>query len=280
MSASASSGERIAFIGGGRMAEAMVQGLLSHRLLAPDRLVVCDVAADRRRHLGGTYGVRTTADGAEAAQGASVTVLAIKPQHLAGALTRLRGRLPADALVLSIVTGARAAELCARLQHERVVRAMPNIPAQVGMSATVWWATDAVPPALRERARVLLGAVGLERAVDHEEEVDMATGLTGPAPAFLFLFIEAMVEAGVHLGFARDAALALTLQSIEGSVALMKETGDHPAVLRGHVTSPGGATAAGLLALEKAGLRAAIVEAVRAAFGRARELGASGSDRP
>jgi pyrroline-5-carboxylate reductase len=266
---------RIVFLGGGQMAEAMVQGLLSSRVAQPDHIAVCDVVPARLHHMGTTYGVRTTTDGAGAAARASATVLAVKPQHLGPVLDKLRGRLPAESLVVSIVTGARAAQLCARLGHDRIVRAMPTLPAQVGMSATVWWAADAVPVELRERARTILAAIGLELRVAHEEEVDMATGLVGPAPAFLFLVLEALVEAGVGLGVPREAALALTLQAIEGSVALLKKTGMHAAVLRGAVTSPGGATAAGLHALERAGMRAAFTDAVRAAYDRGRELGAA-----
>ena len=263
----------ILFIGGGQMAESMIQGLLNQKLAVPDQITVCDPAAERREHLSGTYHVTTTLDTASVVARADVVVLAVKPQQLAGVLGQLRGRLRADALLLSIVAGARIETMCTAVQHRLVVRAMPNTPAQVSKAATVWASTPEVTPALRERARAILGAMGMELEVTDEGYVEIATGLTGPTPAFLFLIIEALVEAGVSLGFQRDAALALTLQTIEGSVALMKQTGEHAAVLRGQVTSPGGATAAGVYVLEKAGLRATISDAVHAVFLRACELG-------
>lgn len=274
MTAAPLDGVPIAFLGGGQMAEAMIQGMLARRAVAARQITACDLAAPRCRYLAERYGVATTADGAVAAADAAIFVLAVKPQQIAAALAPLRGRIPRDTLVLSIVAGVRAAAICAALEHRLVVRAMPSTTARVAMSATVWCATPEVPPALRESARYVLQSIGLELAVTDEDYVDIATGLTAPTPAFTFLLIEALVEAGVALGFARDAALALTLETIAGSVALMKQSGEHAAVLRGHVTSPGGATAAGLHVLEKAGLRATLSDAVRAVFERARVLGA------
>lgn len=267
-------GAAIAFLGGGQMAEAMIHALLARGAAVARQITACDLAAPRRAHLAERYGVATTDDGVAAAAGAAVVVLAVKPQQLAGALAPLRGRIPRDAVVLSIVAGVRTAAICAALAHRPVVRAMPSTTARISRSATVWFATPDVPPALCERARHVLASIGLELAVTDEDYVDIATGLTAPTPAFVFLVIEALVEAGVGLGFAREAALALILETIAGSVALMTQTGEHAAVLRGQVTSPGGATSAGLHVLEKAGLRATVSDAVRAVFERARALGA------
>jgi pyrroline-5-carboxylate reductase len=257
------------------MAEAMIQGILTERLLSADRLTACDVDLDRRRHLAEEYGIQTTSDGAAAIATSDVVVLAVKPQQLSGVLVQLRGRISSDALLLSIVAGATTETIQEAAQHRLVVRAMPNTPARIGKSATLWFATPEVSSVLRDRARAILQSIGLQLWVANEEYVELATGFTGPTPAFVFMIIEALVETGVGLGFTREDALALTLQTIEGSVALAKATGEHPAVLRGHVTSPGGATSAGLYVLEKAGLRATLTDAVRAVILRARELGAA-----
>jgi pyrroline-5-carboxylate reductase len=266
-------GQRIGFVGGGRMAEALIRGLLGARVVAPDQVVVSDPLERRRRELEDQYAVRTTAHNPEAAAGAAVVLLAVKPQHLSVAMDELRGRIGSDALVLSIVAGVRIEQLSAGLQHARVVRAMPNTPAMVAAGATVWTASPEVTAPQRQQARAILSATGLEVAAPGEEYVEMATGFTAPAPAFVFLFVEALVEAGVALGFSHDQAMVLTLQTIHGSIELLRSTGEHPAVLRAHVTSPGGATAAGLHELERAGVRAALSAAVHAVFRRARELG-------
>lgn len=264
----------LGFVGGGRMATAIVRRLLAARAADPAQITVCEVAADRRDELAGRFGVRTTGDAAGAVASAATVVLAVKPQHAAEALASLHGRLPDGALLLSIVAGARIAWLARAAGHDAVVRAMPNIPVEVGLGATVWCAAPAVTARQRGQARAVLGAVGLEIEARREVDIEIATGLTGPTPAFVFLIIESLVEAGVALGFPRDRALELVLQSVEGSVAMLRQPGAHAAVLRGDVTSPGGATAAGLYVLERAGLRASFIDATRAVHARGLELGA------
>ncbi len=264
---------RIAFIGGGRMAEAMIRGLLLKQVVRNADITVCEIATERIEHLRQVLGVETTIDPETAVTDATVVVLAIKPQQMAGVSSRLRGRLPRDAVVISIVAGARMDGIAEALEHASIVRAIPNTPARVGMSSTVWCCTSETDADQRERANDILNAIGLSMQVAAEDYVEIATGLTAPTPAFVFLIIESLVDAGVRLGLPVEKSLELTLQTIHGSVVLMKETGEHAAVLRSQVTSPGGATAAGLHVLERAALRATLSDAVRAVFDRAKELG-------
>jgi len=268
--------ERIAFIGGGAMGGAMIAGLLSQGLISPQKIAVGDVRAERVAQLRKMYGVQGTTDNLQAVAGAEIVVLAIKPQVLPQVLTELRGRIPSEALVLSIVAGATIATLTEGLKHPAVVRVMPNTPAQVGEGMAVWMATEAVSPSQREQARTILSALGEEVYVTEEKYLDMATALSGSGPAYVLLFLEALTDAGVYMGFARPIAEKLAWQTMWGTLALVRERGEHPAVLRNQVTSPGGTTAEALQVLERGGLRALVTEAVWAAFQKAQRLGKKG----
>jgi len=268
--------ERIAFIGGGAMGGAMIAGLLSQGLISPQKIAVGDVRAERVAQLRKMHGVQGTTDNLQAVAGAEIVVLAIKPQVLPQVLTELRGRIPSEALVLSIVAGATIATLTEGLKHPAVVRVMPNTPAQVGEGMAVWMATEAVSPSQREQARTILSALGEEVYVTEEKYLDMATALSGSGPAYVLLFLEALTDAGVYMGFARPIAEKLAWQTMWGTLALVRERGEHPAVLRNQVTSPGGTTAEALQVLERGGLRALVTEAVWAAFQKAQRLGKKG----
>ena len=187
----------------------------------------------------------------------------------------MRGAVKSDALVLSIVAGAPISKIGGILGHESVVRAMPNTPAQIGEGITVWTAASSVSPEQIDIARQILSALGDEIFLEEEYYLDMATALSGTGPAYVFLFMEAMVDAGVHLGFPRRVAEQLVAQTVRGSVDFYARTTDpvHLARLRNQVTSPGGTSAAALYYLEKAGFRTAISRAVWAAYERSRELG-------
>lgn len=266
--------DKIAFIGSGAMGEAMIKGLLDQGLVRPEQIVASDPVEGRRQAMARDYGVRTTADNLEAVDGAGVVVLSIKPQVLGKVLPPLGGKLQREALVLSIIAGAPIFALANGLGHDRIVRTMPNTPAQVGKGMTVWTATPAVSEAQRQETRLILGALGEEIAVDDESYLDAATGLSGSGPGFVFLLLEALIDAGVQAGFSRADAHKMVLQTVEGSVALVRASGLHPAELKNRVTSPAGTTAAGLFELEAAGVRAALIRAVVAAQARSRELGA------
>ncbi len=265
--------ERIAFIGGGAMAEAILKRLLAQGLVDHKNVVVSEPIEERRIYLDNTYRIQTVARNRDAIQGASIVLLAIKPQVLPRVLTELHSQLEPEMLVISIVAGARIRTLLNGLNHAKIVRSMPNTPAQVGKGMTVWTATTAVTEKDREHAQVILEAMGEAMYVAEENYLDMATGLSGSGPGFVFMFIEALIDAGVHIGFSRHQATRLVLQTLEGSVELMRQTGEHPAMLRDRVTSPGGTTAAGAIFLERSGFRGAIIDAVHAAYLRSKELG-------
>lgn len=264
---------RIAFIGSGAMGEAMIKGLLTRQLIAPDHIIGSDPVAARRTLLTSTYQVQTTDDNVRAVQEADIVVMSIKPQALSVVGATLHGTLKPEALVLSIMAGVSLKTLQNALRHDRIVRSMPNTPAQVNMGVTAWIATPAVDAAQREQTALLLGALGEQIQVEKEDFIDMQTGLGGSGPGFVFLIIEGMIDAGVQMGFSRADAQKIVLQTIAGSVALMKETGKHPAELRNLVTSAGGTTAAGLYELEKGGLRTTLTNAILAAYRRSQELG-------
>jgi pyrroline-5-carboxylate reductase len=272
-------GKRLAFIGGGTMAEAMIRGLLEKHLVPPSHVLVTGPRRERRADLAKRFGVKALASNAEAAKGAHVVVLSVKPQVLPAVLRELRGQLKAEQLVLSIVAGAPLAVLREGLDHAAVVRAMPNTPAQIGMGITAWTADDAVDREQRERAKAILGALGEELEVDEESLVDMATALSGTGPTYVFLLMEALVDAGVHLGFSRRVAEELVLRTVEGSAAFARQSGRHLAELRNMVTSPGGTSAAAIYELEKGTMRTVLSRAVYAAYVRTRELGVEAEGR-
>lgn len=274
-------GRKIAFIGPGVMAEAMISGLIRQGLAKPESMTAAGPTVDRLTFLGNKYAIHTTTDNAEAARQADVVVLSIKPQRLDKVIMGLRGCIQPASLVLSIIAGATIEKLSHGLGHNVVVRSMPNTPAQIGEGITVWTASRRVSEEQREMARQILQALGEEIFVEEENYLDMATALSGTGPAYVFLFMEAMVDAGVHLGFPRRIAEQLVAQTVRGSVDFYRNNEDsvHLARLRNQVTSPGGTSAAALYYLEKAGFRTAISRAIWAAYERSRELGRSGKPR-
>jgi pyrroline-5-carboxylate reductase len=263
----------VAFIGSGTMAEAMIKALLDFELIEPARIIAAGPRQERGAALTEKYGVRATTDNAEAARQADILILSVKPQVLPAVLTELRDAPKADALILSIVAGAKIRVIQGGLKRRAVVRAMPNTPARVGMGMTVWTATPEASPAQIEAARQILGAMGDELFMKDEDYLDMATALSGTGPAYVFLFMEALVDAGVHLGFSRRVAHQLVLKTMEGSIEIAKQTGLHPVELRNSVTSPGGTTAEALYQLEKGGMRTVISKAIWAAYQKSRYLG-------
>jgi pyrroline-5-carboxylate reductase len=265
---------KIAFIGSGAMGEAMIKGMVAQDVVLAPHIMASDPVAARREQMKSQFGVATTDSNRNAVQEADVVVLSVKPQILPRVMAELRGHIPVSALVLSIVAGVPIATMQAGLGHDRIVRTMPNTPAQVGKGMTVWAATPAVTPEQRRQTQLILTALGEQVAVEDEHYLDMATGLSGSGPGYVFLLIEAMIDAGVQIGFSRADAQKIVLQTIDGSVELVRSTGLHPAELKNRVTSPAGTTAAGLFELEQSGVRAAIMRAVEAAYHRSAELGA------
>jgi pyrroline-5-carboxylate reductase len=264
---------KIDFIGPGVMAEAIVKGMIERAGVSPDQIVMSGPRINRLEELSQSYGVSTTSDNRSSVKGADIVVIAVKPQTLEIALSDLPGAVPETALVLSIVAGATLADLSERLKHNAVVRAMPNTPAQIGKGITVWTATKKVTEEQRSQAREILLALGEEIFVEEEDYLDMATALSGTGPAYVYLFMEALVDAGVHLGFPRRIAEELVVKTISGSVAFYDHSSLHLARLRNQVTSPGGTSAAALYYLEKAGFRTALSRAIWAAYERSTQLG-------
>lgn len=264
--------KKIAFIGPGVMAEAMIAGLLRQKLAKPENLTASGPRSERGEELHQKYGIQTTTDNAAAVHAADVVVLSVKPQRLSEVMKSLEG-IRSEALVLSIVAGATIRKIGTGLKHKAIVRSMPNTPGQIGEGITVWAASDETSEQQRDMARAVLGALGAEVFVEDESYLDMATALSGTGPAYVFLFTEALIDAGVHMGFPRRIAEQLVLQTIKGSASFYEQAERHPASLRNQVTSPGGTSAEALYYLEKAGFRTAISRAVWAAYQRSLELG-------
>ena len=264
---------RVGFAGGGVMAEAMLSRAIASGLCAASDVSVGEPVPDRRTELAERYGVATHPANAPAIEGAEIVVIAVKPQHADHVYHDLHGVLDAGQTVLSIAAGVTIRSLANGLGHDRIIRVMPNTPAQIGAGMSVWTATPDVPDAAREAAASLLATLGREWRVDSEDYLDMATAVSGSGPAYVFAFIEALTEAGVFVGMPRDMAQTLAVETALGSARLASESGEAPAILRERVTSPGGTTAAALRELERKGFKSALIEAVAAAFHRSQELG-------
>ncbi len=264
----------VAFVGGGVMGEAMVSRLLQSGVADAAHITVVEPLADRRLSLTERYAVRVEPEVGESLRQAQIVVLSVKPQVMDAVLRALRPHARPDALIFSIAAGVPIARITEALgEQQPVVRVMPNTPAQIGAGMSVWTCTPTVSPAQREHALVLLRAMGEEIFVEDEHYLDMATALNGSGPAYVFLFLEALIDAGVHLGLSRPVAERLVLQTVKGSVEYALATRLHPAQLRNQVTSPGGTTAAALHAFEEGQLRAVVARAVWAAYRRSVELG-------
>ena len=265
----------VATIGSGVMAEAMIAGLLRAEQVGPDQLVASHPRQDRRSELVASYGIKVVEDNSSAVENADLVVLAIKPQMLVRVGREIAPALRDGQLVISIIAGATTRALANVLRHRAIVRAMPNTPAQLGRGMTVWYATPEVRDQQRDQARVLLGSLGVQLEVDDEKLVGMATAVSGTGPTYVFLVMEALIDAAVHLGFPRHIAHDLVIETLEGSTLFAKSSGMHPAQLRNMVTSPGGTSAAALHELESGRLRTVLSEAVWAAYRRTEELGRS-----
>ncbi len=274
-------GKKIVFVGPGAMAEAMIYGLTHHGVAKAEDLLAAGPEKERLDELKERYGIQGYLQNAQAVSQGDVVVLSVKPQRLGRVLEGLQGKIKEGALVLSIVAGASIETISTGLDHQLIVRSMPNTPAQIGEGITVWTASAGVSQEQLEMTRQILGALGEQIFLEEEHYLDMATALSGSGPAYVFLFMEAMVDAGVHLGFPRRIAEQLVAQTVRGSVDYYQRREDpvHLARLRNEVTSPGGTSAAALYYLEKAGFRTAISRAIWAAYERSQELGRGGKSR-
>ena len=277
---------RLAFIGCGVMAEAIIAGLLRNELVTAEQIVGSHPRVNRREELYTKYATRMFESNREAALAAhpdetstgaahpgSLVILAVTPQRLNKVLQELKGAIHPNQLVVSIVAGARCEAIAGQLLQPAVVRAMPNTPAQIGQGMTAWTATAEVSEKQEREVGALLEALGKALRVENERQIDMATALSATGPTYVFLMMEALVDAGVHMGFSRHVAQDLVQQMMLGSVLFAKESQKHPAELRNMVTSPGGTSAEAIYQMEKGSLRTVLSKAVWAAYQRAEALG-------
>jgi len=255
------------------MAEAMISGLLKQNLAEPHHLLASDPRLERVEELQQKYQVQPFTDNNQAAKHADVVVLSVKPQRLTEVLSGLKSAVPPQALVLSIVTGATIAKISNGLDHKAVVRSMPNTPAQIGEGMTVWTAKPEVSAGQKKLAGNILGAMGKQLYVDDERYLDMATAVSGSGPAYLFYFVESLVDAAIAIGWTREQAKELVMATVLGAAQLLKQSGKEAADLRQAVTSKGGTTAAALGVLEEGMFRELVAKAIKAAHDRAIELG-------
>jgi pyrroline-5-carboxylate reductase len=262
---------KIGLIGGGAMGEAIVASLTEAKVALPEDIRLNELYKPRLDYMCDRYGV-VPASYSETVSGADFVLLAVKPQDFEKAAASVADAMNGTTAV-SIMAGVTVARIRSLLKTDAVVRAMPNTPAQIGEGMTAWTATSAVSEAQREEVRKIFAAMGKEAYVPEERYLDMVTALSGSGPGYVFLFIEALIDAGVHVGLSRDLATTMALQTVIGSARYAEKTKKHPAELRAQVTSPAGTTAEGLRALEKGGLRAAVLDAVIAAYERSKALG-------
>jgi pyrroline-5-carboxylate reductase len=264
---------KIALIGPGVMGEAILSGLVNGKTCPAANIIISGPETDRNNELHDLYHVQVAPDNSQAVANADFVVLAVKPQRFNQVARSLKGFIKRDAVVVSIIAGINLESLSKALGMPNVIRAMPNTPARIAKGITVWTTTEEVSESQKASAIDLFKALGEEVYVDDESYMDMATAVSGTGPAYVFLFMEAMIDAAVHLGFPRRIAEQLVSQTLLGSVEFYRSSHDHPAKLRNEVTSPGGTSAEALYYLEKAGFRTAISRAILAAYERSQELG-------
>ncbi|MDE2966071.1 MAG: pyrroline-5-carboxylate reductase [Chloroflexota bacterium] len=260
---------KIAVIGGGTMGATFIRAVTNDGLVEMADLTVCEILPERRNWLTREFaGISVTESQSKAVECGDLIYLSVKPQDL-GTLDRAA----TSRLLISILAGSTIAEVQASTGAERIIRAMPNTPAQIGKGFTAWTATAGVTAEERKLVGRLLDAMGEQLYVADESVIDKITAVSGSGPAYVFLIIEALINAAVNIGLRPDDARRMVLQTVIGSSEFARQSGDHPAVLKDMVTSPGGTTAAGLQVLEQRGVRSALIDAVAAAHQRAEELG-------
>jgi pyrroline-5-carboxylate reductase len=272
------SNSKLAFIGCGVMAESMLAGLLKKGLVSAEQIFASHPRENRRNELTEKYGIEVFAENAKAVEAVkqsanSMVVLCVKPQRIKGVLGDLKDVVSSNQLILSIVAGARIEKISKALGNKKIVRTMPNTPSQIGQGITAWTCTDKVNQTEREQVKSLLTALGRELFVETENMIDMATSLSATGPTYIFLVMEALTDAGVHMGFSREMAKELVQEMMLGSVLFAMESHLHPAELRNMVTSPGGTSADAIYQMEKGGLRTVLSKAVYAAYQKAVDLG-------
>ncbi len=272
------SNTKLAFVGCGVMAESIIAGLLRKELVKPEQIAASHPRSGRRAELHEKYGITVWEHNADAVRDVqdaadSCVFMCVKPQRIKGVLEELNGIVTPEQLIVSIIAGARIETIANALNCSKVVRAMPNTPSQIGAGMTAWTCTDEVSDVEKARVKMLLSALGKELHVETENMIDMATSLSATGPTYIFMVMEALTDAGVHLGFSREMSKELVQETMLGSVLFAMESHKHPAELRNMVTSPGGTSADAIYQMEKGSLRTVLSKAVYAAYQRAVSLG-------
>ncbi len=263
----------IGFVGAGNMAEALVKGLTAAGV-AKTQLIASDHTDERVAHIRKTYGIAVSGDNRQVVASADIVVLAVKPQIMPKVLEEIAGAVTSDKLIVSVAAGVPIEAIETYLhQRSRVVRVMPNTPALVQAGAAALVAGAHATESDLAMAKAIFDSVGTTVVLDDEGLMDAITGLSGSGPAYIFVIIDALADAGVRVGLSRDVSLALAAQTVLGAAKMLIETGEHPGALKDKVTSPGGTAIAGLHTLEQGGLRTTLINAVEAATKRSRELG-------
>ena len=268
---------KFTFIGCGVMAESIIAGLLRKELVHSGQITASHPRNERRELLANTYNITTYEYNADAVKllpdENSIVVLCVKPQRLKGVLAELKSVVKPNQLVISIIAGATIETISNGLENNLVVRTMPNTPSQIGQGMTAWTCAEKVTNEQKAQVKLLLSALGKELYVETENQIDMATSLSATGPTYIFMLMEALTDAGVHLGFSREVSKELVQQTMLGSTLFAMESNKHPAELRNMVTSPGGTSAAAIYEMEKGSMRTVLSKAVYSAYKRAVELG-------
>ena len=273
-------GKKVALIGSGNMAGAMIGALLRKNELTPDQISASDPSPEAQKIIKDKYGISVTGDNRDAVKSADLVILSVKPQVLPVVMSELKGKIPSGSLVFSIIAGMPITTIQRGLSHKAVIRSMPNTPAQISAGLTVWTGSEDVSDSQRVEARVILDAMGKELYVEHEDSLNMATAVSGTGPTYVFLLAEALIDAAVHLGFSRRDARMIVLETLKGSVDFALQSDLHLAQLRNMVTSPGGTSAEAIYQLEKGGMRTILSKAVWAAYQKSQLLGKKAQDPP
>jgi pyrroline-5-carboxylate reductase len=269
------SGKIVGIIGAGNMGEVLIRGLIQSGKVAESEIIASDVSQDRLNHVSKTYGIRTTGSNVEVIENASIIIIAVKPQNIDNLLDELSHSSHEGHLFISIAAGITTDKLAAKMHHKSgIIRVMPNAPASVLAGIAALCPGGNVSPDDLQRAVSIFECVGRTVVIKNEALMDVVTGLSGSGPAFVFLMIESLSDAGVQLGISRKESSILAAQTVYGAAKMLLETGRHPSELKDIVATPGGTTFAGLKMLEKGNFRSTVMDAVEAATARSRELGA------
>ena len=264
---------KIALIGCGNMGRAILSAIITKKVSTPEDISVCEINKDCRELIAKDFAVFTSDNSADVIKRSDIVILAVKPQGLEETMKQISGKFCKGQLVISIIAGKCIVTLQDGLKHNAIVRAMPNTPAQIGCGMTVWTASEAVDGQQMAQTRTILGALGKEIYVSDEDSIDMATAVSGSGPAYVFLFMESLIQAAERLGLPHDKASEIVMQLMIGSIKYVINSDQPLDKLREMVTSPGGTTAAALAVFANGNLTGLVEEAVTAAYNKAKELG-------